>query len=144
MNVRRFFRRSLADADLTQELAQQSACGTNERMSRFVLLVAGLLADQHQPRAARPLADDCLGRGAPKGTTTTVCGALVPAVQVGGDVVNVKVLHDPKAPDAASDANAVPADRPAAGLVLRSETAVPGARELRETARGRRFFQASL
>jgi hypothetical protein len=42
------------------------------------------------------------------------------------------------------DANAVPAERPAASLMLCSETPVREALELRETAQRRRFFQRSL
>jgi hypothetical protein len=44
------------DADFAEELAQQRAGGPDEGMTRAIFLIAGRLADQHEPRSARPFA----------------------------------------------------------------------------------------
>ena len=48
------------DAGGGERLVEQAPRGADERMALFVLLVAGLLADEHDARVTRPLAEDGL------------------------------------------------------------------------------------
>src|SRR2546425_3167760 len=59
-------RRRGIDSGFAEEKPQQTAGRTDERASRAVFFVAGLLAHQHQRRPARPFPDDHLRRVLPQ------------------------------------------------------------------------------
>jgi len=60
------------DARLRQRPVQQSACRSDEGMALDVFLVAWLLAHEHQARAGRSLAEDCLRSSLPEVARTAV------------------------------------------------------------------------
>jgi hypothetical protein len=47
---------------LRDSAIEELACGPDERLAALVLDITRLLADQHEPRADRPLAEHCLRR----------------------------------------------------------------------------------
>src|SRR5438270_7526618 len=89
------------DADLVERTRQLAAGGTDERPSLPVLLVAGLLADEHQSRALRALAEDGLAGVSPEVTAAAVGGGLPQALerpplgQERGSVVRLRLDHWP-------------------------------------------------
>ena len=64
------------DARLVEGRIEQPAGRTHEGSALPVLLVAGLLADEHYPSARRPLPEDGLGRALPEVACTTAGSAL--------------------------------------------------------------------
>jgi hypothetical protein len=54
------------DARFVEQRAQQSAGRPDERPALLILLVAGLLADEHQARVGRPFTGDALRRVLPQ------------------------------------------------------------------------------
>src|SRR5438067_2064459 len=59
------------DAGLAKHVAQQLAGRTDEGLALLILLVARLLADQHQPRLVRAFAAHSLRRALPQIAATT-------------------------------------------------------------------------
>ena len=72
------------DARLDQGLVEQPAGGPDERGERAVLLVAGLLADEHHPRGRRARPEDGAGRALVELAGGAAGGPLAQCVQVGG------------------------------------------------------------
>jgi hypothetical protein len=62
------------DLGLLQDPVEDSTGGPDEGLALDVLAVAGLLADQHQPRLARPRPEDGLGRVLPERAAVAVGG----------------------------------------------------------------------
>ena len=60
-----------------ERLVEQAARGADERVALFVLLVAGLLADEHDARVTRALAEDGLRRVCGRGRSA--CSAAASA-----------------------------------------------------------------
>jgi hypothetical protein len=58
--------RAAIDAGLSQGFVQHSTGRPDERLAGQVLAIAGLLADEHQPRPLRAVARHRLGRVGPK------------------------------------------------------------------------------
>jgi hypothetical protein len=71
------------DAGLGQRLVEHAAGGADERRPRDVLLVAGLLADEHPARRHRSLAEDSLGRARPQVTRPAAGGGLADLRRIG-------------------------------------------------------------
>src|SRR6201999_445835 len=69
------------DPGADEGFAQEAAGGTDEGLALDVLAVAGGLADQHQPRLRRALAEDGLGRVAVEIAAMAVLDRLAQRLQ---------------------------------------------------------------
>jgi hypothetical protein len=65
------------DAGFFQRFVEDLSCRSDKRLAGQVLLVAGLLADQHDAALAAAFAADRLGCALPQRTTTAVRDPLI-------------------------------------------------------------------
>jgi len=68
----------MIDRFVTYAVSRIDARGTDERLPRDVLPVAGLLTDEHDLRAPAALAEHLLGRVLPQAARRAVRGGLTP------------------------------------------------------------------
>ncbi len=65
------------DADLRQHFVEQPSCRTDERMSRFVFAISGLLSDKHYASSGRAFSEHSLRPEFPKITRFTRTGGAL-------------------------------------------------------------------